>query len=254
MSQREARSATADKGAMRHTPILGTRFFFATGLLPCPYLSGRLERRVVTEISGRDAAAFHDVLSWAGFRRSHDIAYAPACPDCVACQPVRVLARRFTPTRWQRRILRNNRDVATTLIPPVATQEQYALFASYQQMRHGEGDMARMDQLDYRALVENTPIETQLLELRLADGALAGACLLDPLSDGLSCVYSFFEPGLDRRSLGSFMILWVIERVRRLGLPHVYLGFHVEGCAKMSYKTRFRPLEVFVGGDWRPVE
>lgn len=236
---------------MRHTPPLGTRFFFATSLLPCPYLPGRLERRVVTELAGRDVEAFHDTLSAAGFRRSHDIAYAPACPDCTACRAVRIVTEGFRDRPWQRRIRRANADLGVSARPAIATREQYELFAAYEAARHGDGDMAHMDFLDYAALIENTPVATRLLEFR-SDGRLLGACLVDTLGDGLSCVYSFFDPTETRRSLGSHMILWVVEQAVAADLPFVYLGFYVAGCRKMSYKTRFQPLEVYTPAGWEP--
>lgn len=234
---------------MKHTPPNGTRFFFATSLLPCPYLPGRLERRVVTELAGRDVDTFHDVLSAAGFRRSHDIAYAPACPDCAECKAVRVVADAFVESKWQKRVRRINADLTVSARTPVSTREQYELFAAYETARHGDGDMAHMDFLDYAALVENTPVDTRLLEFR-RDDHLLGVCIVDSLRDGLSCVYSFFDPSERRRSLGSQMILWVLETARMAGLPYVYLGFHVAGCRKMAYKTRFQPLEVFTPMGW----
>lgn len=237
---------------MKQESFLGTRFFFATGLMPCPYLPGRLERRIVTELSGRQAARLHDMLSLAGFRRSHDIAYAPACPDCDECRAVRVRAAEYRPTRAMRRVLRINADIAAIGVPPVATDEQYALFAAYQAARHTAGEMARMDASDYRALVENSPVDTRLVEFRL-DGVLVGCCLIDRLGDGLSAVYSFFDSALGRRSLGSLMILWCIRETAALGLPYTYLGFWVAGCSKMAYKARFQPLEVYAPDGWRPL-
>ncbi len=238
---------------MRQDAFLQTRFFFATGLMPCPYLPGRLERRVVTELGGRDAAIVHDILSLAGFRRSHDIAYAPACPDCSECKAVRVIASQFTPSRSMQRIVRVNADLSATRLAPVATDEQYDLFAAYQATRHGAGEMARMDTADYRALIENSPVETEIVEYRDRNGVLKACCLLDRLGDGLSAVYSFFDPTTRRRSLGSYMILWAIERTRRQGLPYTYLGYWIRGCQKMAYKARFRPIEVHSETGWHPL-
>ena len=226
------------------------QFFYTTAPLPCPYVAGRTERKVVTEVSGPDAEALHDRLSRAGFRRSHNIAYAPVCPGCNACVPIRIPVASFIPDRGQRRILRANADITGADAPPRATTEQFQLFQRYQQMRHSEGDMATMSFYDYRAMVEDTPIETFLVEFRDADETLVGACLTDRLGDGLSAVYSFFTPGQDRRSLGTFTILWLIERARLLGLANVYLGYWVQESRKMAYKSRFRPSEVLIGGHW----
>jgi arginyl-tRNA--protein-N-Asp/Glu arginylyltransferase len=212
---------------------------------------GRTERKVVTEITGPDADGLHDRLSRAGFRRSHNIAYAPVCPSCQACVPIRIPVGLFQPDRTLRRIAKANAGVEGFEVPARATAEQFHLFQRYQAVRHGEGDMATMSFYDYRAMVEDTPIETFMVEYRDADDTMVGACLTDRLGDGLSAVYSFFAPGLERRSLGTYTILWLIERSRGLGLPYVYLGYWVQESRKMAYKARFRPSEVLMGGIWR---
>ena len=239
---------------MKHRLLPSARFFFVTAPLPCPYLPGRFERRLVTELSGRQSTSFHDALSRAGFRRSHGIAYVPVCRDCNACSAVRVLAQSFQPSRSQRRVLARNRDLRVMERPPEATQEQFLLFRSYQQGRHGGGEMSRMDFCDYQTLVEDTPVETLINEMRLPDGTLVAACLTDRMADGFSAVYSFFDTRHDRRSLGSYMILWQIERAHALHLPYVYLGFWVGECAKMSYKSKFRPLEAYTSTGWQRLD
>ncbi len=228
-------------------------FFYTTAPLPCPYISGRVERKVVTELTGASAEALHDRLSRGGFRRSHNIAYAPVCPACTACVPIRIRARDFFPNRTQRRIQRLNADLSVQELLPHATAEQFHLFQRYQQIRHGDGDMATMSFYDYRAMVEDTPIETVMLEFRDASGTLVGACLTDRLGDGLSAVYSFFTTGMDERSLGTYAILWLISCATSLGLPHVYLGYWVEESRKMAYKAKFRPSEILRGGQWTPL-
>jgi arginyl-tRNA--protein-N-Asp/Glu arginylyltransferase len=227
------------------------QFFYTTAPLPCPYVAGRTERKVVTEIAGLDAEQMHDRLSRAGFRRSHNIAYAPVCPGCQSCIPIRIRCERFSPDRTQRRILRGNDTVEGFEVPARATAEQFQLFQRYQQARHGDGDMATMSFYDYRAMVEDTPIDTLIAEFRDPDDRLVGACLTDRLGDGLSAVYSFFDPLLHRRSLGTYAILWLVERARAFGLPHVYLGYWVPESPKMAYKARFAGSEVLVGGVWR---
>jgi len=211
-----------------------------------------MERRVVTELAGRDVEALHDALSLSGFRRSHGIAYAPACPTCSACIPIRVVCANYKPSRTQRRIERANDDLYWTECPPQATEEQFALFTCYQLGRHEGGEMAKMDFDDYQALVEDTPIETQLVEFRAADDTLVAVCLVDRICDGLSAVYSFFDPDLDRNSLGTYMIIWLIRRAHELGLPYVYMGFWIEACGNMAYKSKFQPFEVYQGGQWTP--
>lgn len=229
------------------------QYFYTTAPLPCPYLAGRTERKLVTELAGPEAEPMHDRLSRAGFRRSHNIAYAPVCPGCQACVPVRVGTLAFTHNRAQRKCLSRNAGVEAFEVPARATTEQFALFQRYQGVRHGDGDMAGMGFYDYRAMVEDTPIETMLIEFRDADDTLVAACLADRLSDGLSAVYSFFDPNQSRRSLGTMIVLWLIARARQLGLPYVYLGYWVEASRKMAYKARFQDSEILVGGVWRPL-
>jgi leucyl-tRNA---protein transferase len=238
---------------MSFKPARRPHFFYTTAPLPCPYLAGRTERKVVTELAGVAAETLHDRLSRGGFRRSHNIAYAPVCPSCNACIPIRIRARDFTPNRTQKRIARMNADLLVQEMPPRATAEQFHLFQRYQNLRHGDGDMATMSFYDYRAMVEDTPIETSLVEFRHASGELVGACLTDRLGDGLSAVYSFFSVDLDERSLGTYAILWLIARAVELELPHVYLGYWVEESRKMAYKAKFRPSEILRGGQWVPL-
>ncbi len=236
---------------MSYKPPRRPQFFYTTAPLPCPYVAGRVERKVVTEIAGPDADSLHDRLSRAGFRRSHNIAYAPVCPSCNACVPIRIPVAEFVPDRTLRRIARNNAAVEGFEVPARATSEQYQLFQRYQQVRHGDGDMAAMSFYDYRAMVEDTPIDTIIVEFRDPDDRLVGGCLADRLGDGLSAVYSYFAPELERRSLGTFAILWLIQRAKALGLPYVYLGYWVPESRKMAYKIRFRPSEILSGGAWR---
>ncbi len=237
---------------MQLKPILDARFFFATAPLPCPYLDGRMERRVVTELVGRDAAALHDALTHAGFRRSHAIVYAPACTGCDACVPLRIVAGEFRPSRSHRRLWRRNAAFAVAERPPVATAEQFDLFVRYQQSRHADGDMAQMDFEDFRSLIEDTPVETVMAEVRDDDGVLVAAVLTDRIGDGLSAVYSFFDPARERDSLGTFLVLWLVARARVLALPYVYLGFWIAACRKMSYKSNFRPVEMRGKTGWAP--
>jgi arginyl-tRNA--protein-N-Asp/Glu arginylyltransferase len=236
---------------MSYKPPRRPQFFYTTAPLPCPYLPGRTERKVVTEIAGPDAEPLHDRLSRAGFRRSHNIAYAPVCPGCNSCVPIRIPVANFTPDRSLRRVLKANPGLEGTDVPARATAEQYQLFQRYQNARHGDGDMATMSFYDYRAMVEDTPIETFMVEFRDPNDELVGACLTDRLGDGLSAVYSYFKPELERRSIGTFTILWLIDRARAMGLQHVYLGYWVQESRKMAYKARFQPSEILVGGVWR---
>ncbi|NBC95579.1 MAG: arginyltransferase [Deinococcus-Thermus bacterium] len=233
--------------------------FYRSGPMPCPYIAGRIERKLFTRMTGPDGASLNSILSQAGFRRSHDVVYRPVCPGCNACVPVRIPVERFRPNRTQRRLIKANADLSLAERPPKATAEQYALFGRYQHHRHGDSDMARMSRVDYAAMIEDGAAGAVVYEFRPtgADGRpgpLAAAMLADRLDDGLSAVYSFFDPALDRRSPGTFMILAMVEEARRLGLPHVYLGYWIAESRKMAYKARFRPLEALVDGTWRDLD
>ena len=227
--------------------------FLVTTEMPCPYLEGRSERKIVTELTGSHAGATYELLSRAGFRRSHSIAYRPACAGCSACIPVRVVVSDFEPERSLRRVAFRNRDLITEAKPNRGTPEQYQLFTSYLESRHGDGEMVGMRFHEYRSMVEDSPIESRMIEFRLPDGRLVAACLADWAADGISAVYSFFDTAEPRRSLGSFVVLWLIDAARRAGLDYVYLGYWGAASRKMAYKTRFRPIEGFGPGGWRPL-
>lgn len=217
----------------------------------CPYLPEKQETKLLTEISGPQAQNGYDTLSLAGFRRSHRFAYRPACPDCNACVPVRVVVDAFEPGKSLRRILRANEDLAVTMLPARATPEQFALFRRYIESRHGDGEMAGMTELEYLSMVEASDIDTRLGEFRDPSGRLVAVCLLDWLADGPSAVYSFFAPDETRRSLGTYVVLWLIEAAKREGAGHVYLGYWIERSRKMAYKTRFQPLEGLGPTGWQ---
>jgi arginine-tRNA-protein transferase len=232
--------------------IQSLRFFRTTPAMRCPYLPHRLETKLVTELSGPDAISQHDTLTDAGFRRSHHFVYKPLCDGCKACVPVRIRVRDFEPSRAQRRIQRRNEHVQAIETQALATGEQFSLFSRYVLTRHRDGDMADMDFDDYRAMVEESPVDTAIIEFRddSADGRLVGACLVDWLSNGVSAVYSFFDPQDPRRGLGTHMILWLANAAARRGLHYVYLGYWIADSNKMAYKRSFRPLEFFGPDGW----
>jgi arginyl-tRNA--protein-N-Asp/Glu arginylyltransferase len=239
---------------MNQTLIRPDRFFFGTRSLPCPYLDGQVERKVVTDLSGPNAAELYERLSRAGFRRSHGLAYRPACPSCNACIPVRIVAASFDMTKSFRRVAAANADLVADETDALATVEQYRLFSSYQRVRHEGGDMAEMTFNDYRAMVEDTPVASRTVEFRDGEGTLIAVMLMDRLEDSLSAVYSFYDGRQTRRSLGTYMILWMIERCRELHIPYVYLGYWIEASDKMAYKARFRPLEALGPQGWKTIE
>ena len=235
---------------MNHQLIRPDRFFFGTRSLPCPYLDGQIERKVVTELSGPNAEGLYERLSRAGFRRSHNLAYRPACPSCNACVPVRIAATDFEMTKSFRRVMGANADLSADDIDANATVEQFRLFSSYQRARHEGGDMSGMAFNDYRSMVEDTPVASRSVEFRDDKGTLLAVMLMDRMEDSLSAVYSFFDGGQTRRSLGTYMILWMVQRARAFGLPYVYLGYWIDGSNKMAYKARFHPLEALGADGW----
>lgn len=228
--------------------------FYTTTPQPCPYLPGRMEKKVMTELKGRTAAALNDRLSQAGFRRSHTIAYAPVCDDCTACIPLRIPVGQFTPDRTRRRVLKRNATLTARDVPATPTEEQFALFRQYQLSRHTTGDMASMDFDDYSAMIADSPVRTFLTEFRTENGQLTGVCLNDLLEDGLSAVYSFYDPARAALSPGTFAVLHLIGKTRELNLPYLYLGYWIAESPKMSYKSSFRPAEIFTHGTWHALE
>jgi arginine-tRNA-protein transferase len=229
------------------------RFYYSMPS-PCPYLEGRMERRIFVDLTGPQAVLSYDLLSEAGFRRSLGFAYRPACPGCNACVAVRIPVDRFVATRQWRRVLSRNSDLVAELRPPVATAEQYALFARYQVGRHRDGEMARMDFEDYRTMIEVGANASNVVEVRDRHGTLMGASLVDRMGHGLSAVYSFYEPETPERSLGSYLILKMIDEARAQGLTHVYLGYWIADSVKMAYKVRFQPLEALTREGWMAVD
>lgn len=231
--------------------------FYVTAPGPCPYIAGYEERKVFTELAGPEAGALNEALSRVGFRRSQSVAYRPACEGCSACVSVRVLATEFRPTRRQRRILSRNRDLSVERFPAQASEEQYDLLKRYLDARHADGGMAAMDLEDYVDMVENTPVETAIFEYRRSSedgGGLIGVALSDQLSDGLSMVYSFFEPAAGRRSLGHYMILEHLLRTAEMEQPHLYLGYWIAESPKMAYKAEFKPFERLGPQGWHRIE
>jgi arginyl-tRNA--protein-N-Asp/Glu arginylyltransferase len=229
--------------------------FFLTPGGPCPYLPGHVERKVFARLTGTLAQQLNEALTHSGFRRSQMIAYRPACDGCSACVSVRILASEFKPSRSHRRILKRNIDLIRREERAEATREQFALLRTYLDSRHAGGGMSDMGLFDYVAMVEETPVDTHMVEYRRTapEGVhetLMACALTDVLRDGVSMVYSFYHPGEDWRSLGTHMILDHIAEAKRRGLPFVYLGYWIQGSDKMSYKSRFRPMEALRSEGW----
>jgi arginine-tRNA-protein transferase len=264
------RDATPNRPVTQHSR--DTPQFYLTAPSPCPYLGGKEERKVFTHLVGERAGELNNILTHGGFRRSQSIAYRPACEGCRACVSVRVVADDFRPTRGMRRIVKRNDDITGEMRIAVPTSEQYSVFRAYLDSRHRDGGMADMTVLDYAMMVEDSHIETRIIEYRRRQppplppprageggvgakrGDLLAVALTDVLGDGLSMVYSFFEPDEAARSLGTLMVLDHIARARRMGLAYVYLGYWVRGSRKMDYKSRFLPQERLTPDGWARVE
>ncbi|WP_294609191.1 arginyltransferase [Roseovarius sp.] len=236
---------------MRHTLPIAPQFY-VTAPQPCPYLEGRMERKLFTALQGDGAQRLNDSLSKQGFRRSQNVLYRPSCADCAACLSARINVAEFTPSKSQRKTARRNAGLTRRATSPWATEEQYTLFRRYLESRHATGGMADMDTFEFAAMIEETPIRTRVVEYTDgASGDLVAVCLTDILDDGVSMVYSFYEPEMTTASLGTYVILDHIEIARENDLPYVYLGYWVPGSEKMGYKAGFSGLEVYVGNTWQ---
>lgn len=227
-----------------------------------------MERKLFTALQGETAEPLNDTLSKQGFRRSQNVLYRPSCAECSACLSARIRVADFKPSRSQRRVVKRNASLAREATSPWATEEQYSLFRRYLDSRHADGGMADMDIFEFAAMIEETPVRSRVVEYKeaglgarlAAEGQtvsgqsdLAAVCLTDVLNDGLSMVYSFYEPNCASRSLGSYVILDHIEIARAAKLPYVYLGYWVPGSSKMGYKAGFDALEIYKGGRWQPL-
>ena len=240
---------------MRHTLPIAPQFY-VTAPQPCPYLEGRMERKLFTALQGDQAQRLNDALSKQGFRRSQNVLYRPSCAECSGCLSARIRVADFQPSRTQRRILKAAAHLRRNATSPWATEDQFQLFRRYLDSRHADGGMADMDIFEFAAMIEETPIKSRVIEYtRPADEGergrqLAAVCLTDVFDDGLSMVYSFYDPALTDMSLGTYVILDHVAIAREAGLPYVYLGYWVPGSRKMGYKSGFSALEIYKGGEW----
>ena len=243
---------------MRHTLPIAPQFY-VTAPQPCPYLEGRSERKLFTALQGDNAERLNDALSKQGFRRSQNVLYRPSCAECAACLSARIRVADFVPSRSQRRTIRRNAYLRRDATSPWATEDQYALFRRYLDSRHSDGGMADMDIFEFAAMIEETPVKSRVIEYSAAPGEpggrrkLTAVCLTDVLDDGLSLVYSFYDPDKAGDSLGTYIILDHVDLARRTGLPYVYLGYWVPGSRKMGYKAGFGALEIYKNGRWQDI-
>lgn len=231
---------------------LRTLVFFATPPHDCSYLKDREATTMFVDPRATVDKKLYSQLTSLGFRRSGSHYYRPHCDQCNACIPVRLKVDQFEPDRSQKRILRKNEDLTCKLVPATFSEQYYALYAEYINQRHSDGDMYPPSREQFTSFLVDGATDSWFLEMRLDDELIALAAI-DALDDGLSAIYTVFKPELEQRSLGTFAILWQIQEAAKRGLSHLYLGYWIKECRKMSYKTRFQPIELLQNGQWRPM-
>ncbi|HTN33332.1 MAG TPA: arginyltransferase [Marinobacter sp.] len=229
---------------------LRTLVFFATPAHDCSYLENHEATTMFVDPRANIDKKLYSQLTALGFRRSGSHYYRPHCEHCNACVPVRLRVSEFQPDRSQRRIWKKNEDLTCKLVPAVFSEHYYQLYAHYIEQRHKDGDMYPPSRDQFTSFLVDGAIDSWFLEIHLKDN-LIGLAAIDMLDDGLSAIYTMFNPEMEHRSLGTYAVLWQIEEAQRRELPHLYLGYWIRECRKMNYKTRFKPIEALRDGCWR---
>lgn len=229
---------------------LRTLVFFATPPHDCSYLPDREATTMFVDPRAHIDKKLYSQLTALGFRRSGSHYYRPHCENCNACVPVRLKVDDFKPDRNQRRVFEKNRDLTCELVPASFSERYYKLYAHYIEQRHADGDMYPPSREQFTSFLVEGATDSWFLEIRLEE-ELIGLAAVDMLDDGLSAIYTVFDPAHESRSLGTFAILWQIEAAKSWGLPHLYLGYWIRECRKMNYKTRFTPIEALRDGQWQ---
>jgi len=228
---------------------LQTLVFYATPEHDCSYLPDQKAVTMFLDPKTPVSTDIYSQLSGFGFRRSGNHFYRPHCNHCKACIPMRVPADRFVPSKSQKRILRKNRHVQCQIMSPDFHEDHYLLYEKYICERHRDGDMYPPSREQYRSFLVEGHASTRFVEFSIEDRLYAIA-VIDRLNDGLSAIYTFFDPDLEKLSPGTYAILWQLEYAKELNLPYLYLGYFIRQCQKMSYKNNFRPFEAMINDQW----
>lgn len=236
-----------------HEFIPPDMLFYVSAPHQCSYLEQQDAVTLFADPKARMTTQLYSALSDLGFRRSGEYVYTPRCPSCSACLPARIPVSSFRPNRSQRRNWKKNQDLKARVLPAEFRQSHFSLYQSYMASRHPDGSMATPDAEQYSRFFNSTWCDTRYVEFNLDDAPLA-VSIVDVLTNGLSAVYTFFEPAVADRGLGVYAVLWLIEEAKRRGLPYVYLGYLIHESPKMAYKAHYRPLEVFRDGKWQILE
>jgi arginine-tRNA-protein transferase len=237
---------------MRHSLPKAPQFY-VTAPQECPYLENKVERKLFTSLNGFEAQILNNALSTQGFRRSQNVLYRPSCSECSACLSARIPVANFSLTKSEKRVVKRNKRLIRNIKSPWATSEQFELFTKYVKSRHEKGGMSAMTETEFASMVEETCVKTILVEYSIQDegtNQIQAVSITDVIEDGLSMVYSFYEPTLSELSLGKYMILDHIDLSREMNLPYLYLGYWVKGSKKMDYKAQYSPIELFSNGKW----
>ncbi len=226
---------------------------FLTEQSPCSYLDKKNAQSAFVHPSLTLNTALYSQLIEQGFRRSGNEVYTPHCPSCSACVPTRIAVDQFIATKNQRRCIKKNNNTSVVIKPAIFEQAHYDMYMRYQKYKHSNGSMANSNEEDYINFLASNWCNTLFVEFSI-ENQLAAVAIVDLLDNALSAVYTFFEPDFSRYGLGNYAVLWQIQHALKMHLEFVYMGFWIEDCRKMSYKTQYQPIQGFIEQQWRTIE